>query len=89
VNSVDGDAVWAPSLYSPIQKEIEQLEHLEQPAKIKGLRRSTAMEPGAAGPEQQQCFCTLCKLSRTPLHLHLHLVQKRWNEATPEHGYPE
>jgi hypothetical protein len=42
-----------PILQCSKEKEIEQLEHLEQPAKINDLRRSTAMEHGAAGPEQQ------------------------------------
>jgi hypothetical protein len=53
----------SPTLSSSREKEIEQIEHLEQLAKINGLRRSIAVEHGAAGLEQQRCFCTFCMIT--------------------------
>ena len=77
-----------PILPSFREKELEQLEHLEQLAKIKGLRCSTAMEHGAADLEQQRCFAPCANYCAPPLRLILHLVQKRWNEDDPEHALP-
>jgi hypothetical protein len=87
VNCVDDDAGMAtsPILASFRKKEIEQLERLEQRAKISGLRRSSAVEHGAASPEQQRCFCTVCKLATASF---LQPAQTRWNNASPEQALP-
>jgi hypothetical protein len=63
VNCVDDDAGMAtsPILASFRKKKIEQLERLEQRAKINGLSRSTALEHGVGEPGTTKKFCINCQ----------------------------